>query len=181
MTWKISVKLILFTTKFRCLEDRRRLPSRVCMHKCQPPHNNYYTLASNQSRHGEERQVDKRTPYTKWHNGASSMSCALPKHIWEIRMFLSDVCPAFWPTSRTHLANQEPSLKHNWQSMTALQNVRRHTHPTTCITTVRADLLVLKLSPGSTQRHNCSYDAVECTMTNAIHATQTFLQEKNTL
>ena len=65
--------------------------------------------------------------------------------------------------------------------MTALQNVRRHTHPTTCITTVRADLLVLKLSPGSTQTHNCSYDAVECTMTNAIHATQTFLQEKNTL
>jgi hypothetical protein len=151
MTWKISFKLILFTTKFRCLKDTRRLPSRVCMHKCQPPHNNYYTPASNQTRHGEEKQVDKRTSYSyaKWHNGVSSMSCALPKHIWEIRMFLSDLYPAFWPTSRTHLANQDSSLKHNWQSMTALQNVKRHTHPTTCITTVRAGLSVMKLSPGS--------------------------------
>jgi hypothetical protein len=94
--------------------------------------------------------------HIKWHNEVSSISCALAKHIWEIRMFLSDVCLAFWQTSWIHLANQDPSLKHNWRSMIAPWNVKRHTHPTTCITTVTAELPVLKLLNGSSQRHNCS-------------------------
>jgi hypothetical protein len=157
MTWKISFKLILFTTKFRCLKDRRRLPSRVCMHKCQPPHNNYYTPAGNQSRHGEERQVDKRLHIQKDIMGSLKCLVHCPNTFEKFECF----CLMYDQHSdqlHKHIsqANQDHTLKHNWQSMTALQNVKRHTHPTTCITTVRADLSFLKLSPGSLQRHNCS-------------------------